>query len=322
LSWHALGGSIEQGLAYGVLALGVYLTFRVLQFADLTVDGTFPLGAAVAAVLIVGGTSPVTAVAVAFLAGAAAGAVTGFMHTKMRIAGLLASILTMTALYSVNLRIIGRPNVPLLRQPTIFTMLAERGFDHPLQALVVFGVLALLVKLSIDWFLSTHLGLAVRATGDNPVMIRSLGVNTDSMIILGLAFSNGLVALAGAMIAQYQGYADVGMGLGTIITGLASVILGNALIKPATVFRGTLGALLGAVLYRLAIYFALSAGFAPTDLRIVTAGIVVLALAGPAIKERLAGRKAPTDEELDAIARASGVVPLGARPEQAGKEGM
>jgi len=322
LSWYALAGSIEQGLAYGVLALGVYITFRVLQFADLTVDGSFPLGAAVAATLIVGGTSPIAAIGVAFAAGVIAGAITGIMHTKMRIAGLLASILTMTALYSVNLRIMGRPNIPLLRQPTFFTLLSGWGFDHPLQALIVFGALALLVKLGIDWFLGTQIGLAIRATGDNPAMIRSLGVNTDHMIVLGLAFSNGLVALAGAMVAQYQGYADVGMGLGTIITGLASVILGNALIKPSTVFRGTLGALLGSVLYRLAIYFALGAGFAPTDLRIVTAVIVVLALAGPALKERLASRKAPTDEELDAIAQASRAVPVSTRVERVGKEGM
>ena len=224
-----------------------------------------------------------------------AGAVTGLMHTKMRIAGLLASILTMTALYSVNLRIMGRPNVPLLRQPTVFTNLSDWGFNHPLQALIVFAVLALLASsCCIDWFLSTQIGLAIRATGDNPDMIRSLGVNTDNMIVLGLAFSNGLVALGGAMMAQYQGYADVGMGLGTIVTGLASVILGNALIRPSTVFRGTLGAVVGSVLYRLAIYFALGAGFAPTDLRIVTAVIVVLALAGPALKERLGQRAKPS----------------------------
>ncbi len=323
MSWYALSGSIEQGLAYGVLALGVYITFRVLHFADLTVDGTFPLGAAVAATLIVAGASPIVAVVVAFLAGMAAGALTGFMHTKMRIAGLLASILTMTALYSVNLRIMGRPNVPLLRQPTLFTHLSEWGFDHPLQALVVFGLLAVAVKLGIDWFLSTEIGLAVRATGDTPAMIRSLGVDTDAMIVLGLAFSNGLVALAGAMMAQYQGYADVGMGLGTIITGLASVILGQALIRPSTVFRATLGAVVGAVLYRLAIYFALGAGFAPTDLRIVTAVIVVLALAGPAIKERFAARKPPTDAELDALAQASRATGDGQPVAvQAGKEGM
>ena len=241
VSWYALGGSIEQGLAYGVLALGVYLTFRVLHFPDLTVDGSFPLGAAVAATLIVGGMPPIAATLIAFVAGMTAGAITGLMHTKMRIAGLLASILTMTALYSVNLRIMGRPNIPLLRQPTVFTNLSDWGFNHPLQALIVFAVLVCLVKLLIDWFLSTQIGLAIRATGDNSDMIRSLGVNTDNMIVLGLAFSNGLVALGGAMMAQYQGYADVGMGLGTIVTGLASVILGNALIRPSTVFRGTLG---------------------------------------------------------------------------------
>lgn len=321
MSWYALGGAVEQGLAYGVLALGVYLTFRVLRFADLTVDGTFPLGAAVAATVIVGGASPAAAVAAAFVAGMAGGAVTGLMHTKMRIAGLLASILTMTSLYSINLRIMGRPNIPLLRQPTIFTNLTDRGFDHPLQALVVFGALTLLLKLAIDWFLSTQIGLAIRATGDNPDMIRSLGVDTDTMIILGLAFSNGLVALAGAMVAQYQGYADVGMGLGTIITGLASVILGNALIRPSTVFRGTLGAVIGSVLYRLAIYFALGAGFAPTDLRIVTAVIVVLALAGPALRERLVRRPSPTDEELDALARAASGVTAVAAVGRVGKEG-
>lgn len=321
MSWYALGGAIEQGLAYGVLALGVYLTFRVLRFADLTVDGTFPLGAAVAATMIVGGASPAAAVAAAFVAGMAGGAMTGLMHTKMRIAGLLASILTMTSLYSINLRIMGRPNIPLLRQPTLFTNLSDWGFDHPLQALIVFGALALLLKMAIDWFLSTQIGLAIRATGDNPDMIRSLGVDTDTMIILGLAFSNGLVALAGAMVAQYQGYADVGMGLGTIITGLASVILGNALIRPSTVFRGTLGAVIGSVLYRLAIYFALGAGFAPTDLRIVTAVIVVLALAGPALKERLVRRPPPTDEELDALARATSGVTAVAAVGRVGKEG-
>ena len=318
VSWYALGGSIEQGLAYGVLALGVYLTFRVLHFPDLTVDGSFPLGAAVAATLIVGGMPPIAATLIAFVAGMTAGAITGLMHTKMRIAGLLASILTMTALYSVNLRIMGRPNIPLLRQPTVFTNLSDWGFNHPLQALIVFAVLVCLVKLLIDWFLSTQIGLAIRATGDNSDMIRSLGVNTDNMIVLGLAFSNGLVALGGAMMAQYQGYADVGMGLGTIVTGLASVILGNALIRPSTVFRGTLGAVTGSILYRLAIYFALGAGFAPTDLRIVTAMIVVIALAGPAIKERLGSRKVLTDEELDAIAPAAD----GAPAARLGKEGM
>lgn len=295
-SWYALSGSIEQGLVFGVLALGVYLTFRVLRFPDLTVDGSFPLGAAVAAVLIVGGTHPVIATLVAFGAGMIAGATTGFLHAKMRIAGLLAGILTMTALYSVNLRIMGRPNIALLRQPTILSELTDWGFDHPLQALIVFAAVAVLLKLVLDAFLSTQVGLAMRATGDNADMIRSFGVNTETMTIAGLALSNGLVALSGALLAQYQGYADVGMGLGTIVTGLASVILGNALIRPSTVFLGTLGAVVGSVLYRLAIYFALQSGFGPTDLRIVTAGIVILALAAPTIKERFAKNRVPIGE--------------------------
>ena len=291
MNWYALSGSIEQGLAYGILALGVYLTFRVLSFADLTVEGSFPLGAAVAATLIVNGAHPLTATSVAVLAGMAAGSMTALLHTKMRITGLLAGILTMTSLYSINLRIMGRPNVPLLREPTVFKQLVQLGFDHPYQSLIVFTVLAVLIKLLIDWFLSTEIGLSMRATGDNQTMIRSLGVSTDLMIVMGLAFSNGLVALAGALIAQYQGYADVGMGLGTIVSGLASVILGNALIRPTTVFRSTLGVLTGSVLYRLAIFYALRAGFAPTDLRIVTAAIVVLALAAPTIRESLNQRR-------------------------------
>lgn len=285
LSWFALSGSLEQGLVYGILALGVYLTFRILNFPDLTVDGSFPMGAAVAATLIVNGWSPLAATVVALLAGMAAGLVTGLLHTKMRITGLLAGILTMTALYSVNLRIMGRPNVPLLRQPTVFTNLSEAGFNHAMQALIVFAVAAVLLKFLIDAFLASEVGLALRATGDNPAMIASFGVNTDNMKLMGLSFSNGLVALAGALVAQYQGFADVSMGLGIIIMGLASVILGNALIRPTTVPRGTLGALIGSVLYRLAIFFALRAGFAPTDLRIVTALIVILALSAPAFKE-------------------------------------
>jgi len=292
LSWFALSGSIEQGLVYGIMALGVYLTFRVLNFPDLTVEGSFPLGAAVSATLIVAGVDPLLSIAAATACGLLAGLTTGLLHTKMRISGLLAGILTMTALYSINLRIMGRPNVPLLRQPTIFTELSQRGFDHPLQTLFVFLAAALALKLLLDWFLSTELGLAMRATGDNADMIRSFGVSTDAMINLGVALANGLAALAGALAAQYQGYADVGMGLGLVVAGLASVIIGNALLRPSTVFRGTLGALLGSVAYRLAIFFALRAGFAPTDLRIVTALLVIMALSMPALKDGLLRRAA------------------------------
>jgi len=292
LSWLALSGSIEQGLVYGIMALGVYITFRVLNFPDLTVEGSFPLGAAVSATLIVTGVDPLLSILAAVACGMAAGLLTGFLHTKMRITGLLAGILSMTALYSINLRIMGRPNVPLLRQPTIFNSLSDWGFNHPMQALIVFAVVAVALKVLMDLFLATETGLAMRATGDNAAMIRSFGVSTDAMTNLGLALANGLVALAGALTAQYQGYADIGMGLGMIVVGLASVILGNALLRPSTVFRGTLGVLIGSILYRLAIFFALRAGFAPTDLRIVTAVIVILALSTPALKDGLMKRRA------------------------------
>lgn len=292
MSWFALSGSIEQGLVYGIMALGVYITFRVLNFPDLTVEGSFPLGAAVSATLIVAGVDPLLSIVAAVACGMAAGLLTGFLHTKMRITGLLAGILSMTALYSINLRIMGRPNVPLLRQPTIFNSLSDSGFNHPMQALIVFAVAAVALKIVLDLFLATETGLAMRATGDNAAMIRSFGVSTDAMTNLGLALANGLVALAGALTAQYQGYADIGMGLGMIVVGLASVILGNALLRPSTVPRGTLGVLLGSILYRLAIFFALRAGFAPTDLRIVTAVIVILALSTPALKDGLMKRRA------------------------------
>src|SRR5690606_2941520 len=193
------------------------------------------------------------------------------------------------------------------RQPTIFTNLSDWGFSHPSQALIVFAVVALALKLLLDWFLATEAGLAMRATGDNPDMIRSFGVSTETMTVLGLALANGLVSFAGALTAQYQGYADVGMGLGMIVVGLASVILGNALLRPSTVPRGTLGALLGSVVYRLAIFFALRAGFAPTDLRIVTAAIVILALSAPAIKDGLTKSRAPAAARASAAPRPSPV---------------
>lgn len=286
MSWLALSGSIEQGLVYGIMALGVYLTFRILDFPDLTVEGTFPMGAAITAVMVVNDFSPGTAMLAALIIGMLAGALTGIIHTKMRITGLLAGILTMTALYSVNLRIMGRPNISLLRMPTIFSQLEDIGFSPTSVKIVAFAIIAIGIKILLDLFLGTEFGLALRATGDNPHMIRSFGVSTDRMIITGLALSNGLVALSGSLVTQYQGYADASMGLGMIVTGLASVILGNALIRSKSIFWGTFGVLVGSVLYRLAIFFALRAGFAPTDLKIVTAVIVIFALAAPAIHDR------------------------------------
>ncbi|SDC57823.1 MULTISPECIES: ABC transporter permease [unclassified Candidatus Frackibacter] len=279
--------SMEQGLVYGIMALGVYLTFRILDFPDLTVDGSFPLGAAVTAKLIVSGVDPVLATLVAIVIGALAGVITGLLNTKLKITGLLSGILTMTALYSINLRIMGRANIPLLNQETILTKLKAIGLNGEWQAGIFFLVLILALKFLVDWFLHTELGLALRATGDNKQMIRSLGVNTDFMIILGLALSNSLVALSGSLVAQYQGFADVGMGIGMIIIGLASVIIGEVVFSDRIITLATISVIGGSLLYRLAITAALRLGFAPTDLKIVTALLVVIALGAPTLKKEL-----------------------------------
>ena len=212
------------------------------------------------------------------LAGMLGGALTGFLHTKLRIAGLLAGILTMTGLYSVNLRIMGRANIPLLRQPTVFTILEELLPKVPYLQLLVLLLLAVVIKLLLDAFLATDIGLAMRATGDSPEMIRSLGVDTEAMTIAGLSLANGLVAFSGALVAQYQGFADVGMGIGTVVVGLASVIIGTGIIRSHAVFHSTLRVLVGAIIYRLAIFFALRMGLEPTDLRIMTAVLVMVPL--------------------------------------------
>lgn len=286
MSWSVLFSSAEQGLVYGIMALGVYLTFRILDFPDLTVDGSFPLGAAVTARLIVGGVDPIIATLMALVFGAIAGVITGFLNTKLKITGLLSGILTMTALYSINLRVMGRANIPLLNQETILTKVEViLGSAGEWQIGLFFLVVVFGLKFLVDWFLHTELGLALRATGDNKQMIRSLGVNTDLMIILGLALSNALVAFSGSLVAQYQGFADAGMGIGMIIIGLASVIIGEVVFSDATITWATISVIGGSILYRLAITVALRLGFAPTDLKIVTAVLVVIALAAPTLKE-------------------------------------
>ena len=278
---------ITQGLVYGIMALGVYLTFRILDFPDLTVDGSFPLGAAVAARLIVAGVSPLLATLAAIVCGMLAGVITGILNTKLKITGLLSGILTMTALYSINLRIMGRANIPLLGQATLFDLFAPLGLSQDMSILLSFLVVSLLAKFIIDWFLQTELGLALRATGDNKEMIRSLGVNTDNTVILGLALSNGLVALSGSLVAQYQGFTDVKMGIGMIIIGLASVIIGETVINNQQIKWATLGVLLGSIIYRSVITVALRMNLNPNDLKLITALLVIGALGAPAIRGRL-----------------------------------
>ncbi|WP_237661337.1 ABC transporter permease [Tepidanaerobacter sp. GT38] len=284
--------SAEQGLVFGVMALGVYITFKILNFADLTVDGSFPLGAAVAASLIVSGYNPFFATFVAFIAGALAGAMTGLLNTKAQISDLLSGILTMTSLYSINLRIMGKPNTPLLNQSTIYSLISDffskiwPSFPTEYTYIMFFIVFALLIKILLDAFLKTQIGFALRATGDNPQMIRSQGVNTDLAKVIGLILSNGFIALSGALVAQYQGFADVGMGVGTIVAGLASVIIGDSLFGSKTIFISTLGVLLGSFLYRFSIALVLSFRLAQaSDLKLLTAIVVIIALTAPRFKQ-------------------------------------
>lgn len=287
LAFGAVIRVLEQGLVYAVMAVGVYLSSRILDFPDLTVDGSFPMGAAIAARLLTVGVHPFAGTLLVPVAGFFAGAATGMLNTKLRISNLLAGILTMTALYSVNLRIMGRANVPLLRTGTVLTVLQNKGIPPGVSAFLLFCIVVAVVKLVIDLFLRTEFGLALRATGDNEAMIRSLGVNTDSMKIMGIGLANALVALSGALVAQYQGFADIGMGIGTVVAGLASVIIGEAIIPPRSVGMGTLGAIIGSIIYRFAVFLALRLGFAPTDLKLVTAVLVIAALSSKSIKQRI-----------------------------------
>ncbi|RNB85869.1 ABC transporter permease [Brevibacillus fluminis] len=302
----AINGALEQGLLFALLALGVYLTFRILNFPDLTVDGSFALGGAIAAKMIIDGYSPFLATLIALIGGALAGIVTGLLTTKGKINGLLAGILTMIGLYSINLRIMeGRANLPLLREETIYTMLKDLNFPDLTiggttwitGVAILFLLFVVIIKLIIDWFLRTDLGLDLRATGDNSTMIRSFGANTDTTTIIGLALSNALVAVAGAMIAQYQGFADVGMGTGMIVIGLASVIVGEVLFGHMTIFRATIAVIGGSVVYRLVIALALRAGLQPSDMKLITALIVIIALVFPAVFKNVLKKTAKTAKE-------------------------
>lgn len=283
-------GALEIGLIFGLVALGVLLSFRIVNFPDLTVDGSFPLGGAVAATLIVAGWNPFAATALAVFAGAAAGALTAFLNVRLKIMQLLASILVMIALYSVNLRVMGKPNVALISEPTVFA--AFEGLALPEEWLkpLVLIVIVLAAKLLLDLFFASEAGLAMRATGGNPRMARAQGISTDAQTILGLALSNALVALAGALFAQSQGGADISMGVGTIVIGLAAVIIGETLLPTRHLVITTLACVLGAVLYRFFIAAALntdSLGLQAQDLNLVTAVLVALALLVPAWKRKL-----------------------------------
>jgi putative ABC transport system permease protein len=293
---HVLSFSLYEGLVFGFVGIGVYITFRVLGFPDLTVDGSFALGAAVAAMLIANGVNPFLATLAALGAGLCAGLVTSLLNTKLRIPALLAGILMMVALWSINLRVMGGANVSLLRQPTIFVQVSEfLGVGTRIAyQLIVAGALAAIVFFILNWFLRTEIGLALRATGDNEQMVRGAGVNTDMTVILGVSISNGLVALGGAVVAQGQKFADVGMGIGMIVLGLAAVIIGEALFRPKGVARILLAVLGGTFVYRLVISIALrSRVLKPSDLKLITAIIVIIALAVPYLQKKIRGEWIP-----------------------------
>ena len=316
----ALFGSVEQGIIYAIMALGVYLTFRVLDFPDLTVDGSFVTGAAVAAAMIVLGYNPLVATLVALVAGFIAGCITGLLNTKGKINPLLTGILMMIALYSINLRIMGatqegaagRSNVPLLNAETLFSKFQELwsniGIDSAINnmlsgmgvkflpstygTIVLVLIVTIAIKFLVDWFLKTETGLAIRATGDNKRMIRSFSANTDRLVILGLGLSNALVALSGALIAQYSKFADVGMGIGMIVIGLASVIIGEAIFGTKTIMRTTLAVVCGAIIYRIIYALALRIDFLDTgDMKLITAIIVILALVIPQVLDKRKEKK-------------------------------
>lgn len=284
--------TIAQGLLWSIMALGLYITFRVLDIADLTVEGSFPLGAAVAASILAGGGSLYWAVIAAMFAGMVAGVVTGILHTKLKIPALLAGILTMIALYSVNLRVMGKANLSLLRIDTIFTYVRSlTGLDNVSTVLVVGIVSTAIIGALIYWFFGTEIGAAIRATGYNPQMIRAQGVDTNITIILGLLISNALVAISGALIAQNNGFADVGMGTGTIVIGLASVIIGEVLFGTRSFKNCIASVVFGSVVYRIVIAVVLQLGMPPNDLKLFTAILVAFALSLPILKDKFDARK-------------------------------
>ncbi len=296
-------GALTLGLILAILALGVYMSFRILHIPDITAEGSITLGAAVAAALIIQGIHPALATVVAAVAGFVAGTGTGLMTTKCRIQPLLAGILAMTALYSINLRIMGRSNIPLINETTLATYVGRFGDAlagggsgvnilgwtvgiRDLSILVGAFVVVVVISLFLYWFYRTQLGTAMRASGDNPQMMGALGVSVETLTILGLAMSNGLIALSGALIAQYQGFADVQMGIGIIVIGLASVIIGEALVGARTVGLLLCGAVMGSVLFRLLVAIALRWGLDPNDLKLVTAVFVFIALMAPTLIRR------------------------------------
>lgn len=261
-------GTLEQSFIFAIMVLGVYISYKILDFPDMTVDGSFPLGAAIAASAIVKGVNPVIALIMAMAGGAIAGLITGLIHVKLRVTNLLAGIIVMTGLYSINLRIMGKSNIPLF--------MVKHLFNGTVTPIIVVAIILLIVKIAIDFLLKTKFGFALKALGDNESLIISLGLNEKTLKIYGLMIANSLVALSGAILAQYQGFADVGMGTGTIITGLASIIIGDALFGKKKIISISMKVILGTIIYRAIIAMSLKVGMNASDLKLITSALVVV----------------------------------------------
>ncbi len=286
----AFMGAIELGLVYGLIALAVFLSFRILDFPDLTIDGSFPLGAAVCATMIVAGYNPFLATGLAFFAGGIAGLVTAFLNLRFKILNLLASILTMIALYSINLRIMGRPNIAIITEQTILTPFEGHAIPGYYLKPIIAAVIVFIVALIVARFLNSDYGLAMRSTGANQKMARAQGIDTNKTTYIGMALSNALVGLAGALFAQMNGFADITIGTGTIVIGLAALIAGEAIFSTRGMLMAVLACIFGSIVYRIAIGLALNAdsiGLEPSDLNLVTALLVTIALVLPGAKNPL-----------------------------------
>ncbi len=292
----AIEGAASQGVLWGIMTLGVFITFRLLDFPDLTVDGSFALGGAVSAVMIASGINPILSLIVAFVAGGFAGIATGLLNTKLKIPGILAGILSMIGLYSINIRVMGKANIPLLGIETLMQQISSVfGFDRTMSSLLLGILISIIIISALYWFFGTEIGCSIRATGSNPNMVRAQGIDTDSMKLIGLSLSNALVALSGGLVAQSQGYADVGMGTGTIVVGLASIIIGEVLFGKRFSFGRMLANLvLGSIVYRIIIAVVLQLGLKSTDLKLLTALIVALALSVPVIQSSFPKKKNAT----------------------------
>ncbi len=285
-------GAVAQGLIWAVMAIGVYITYRVLDIADLTCEGCFTLGGGVTCVLITNGVNPFAATGIALVAGLLSGLVTGVLHTKFKIPALLSGILTMTALWSINLRVMGKSNIPLLKEKTIISMLEDwlssvgvaSSLTKNLAAIVAGLILTVIVILILWWFFKTEFGYSLRATGNNQNMIRAQGVNTNTTVIFGVMLGNGLIALSAAFVSQFNCFSDISMGIGTIVIGLASVIIGEVVFGHRNILHSLIAVALGSVLYRIIIAAVLQLGLETDDMKLISSILLTIALCFPAIR--------------------------------------